>query len=134
MQQGLSYEIASVIGEAYDTGLFTSLFTAQQPSGNLGPSGAPDGTWVAIAGLSNIPCMNAPVSETRIEATDVKSLQEILSTQVRHVLLYGYYPSLATGSENNWNALIDGVAWDILGAEPDSQKTMTRAHVRIAEI
>ncbi len=134
MYQGLSYDIANVIGEAYATGLFVSLFTAQMPSGNLGPSGAPDGVWVSIPGLVNIPCTAPPVSESRIEATEVRELEEILSSQVKHVLLNGYYPLLQGASDKNWNCVIDGNVWDIMGAESDSQHTMTRVNVKVYAI
>jgi hypothetical protein len=134
LYQGLSFEIGQVIGEAYATGLFVSLFSAQQPSGNLGPSGAPDGTWIPIAGLSNIPCTAPPPSEARIAATEVKALEEILTLQIKHVLLNNYFPQLNGASDMDWRCLIDGVAYDILGVEHDSQKQMTRLEVRIAAI
>ena len=134
MYQGLTYELAQVMPEAVATGLFSSLFTAQQPSGVLDATGAPNGVWVPIAGLVNIACTAPPPSTARIQATEVRDLQEILSLQMKHVLLQGYYPSLMSASDKNWNALIDGIAYDIMGAESDSQKEMTRVEVRIAAI
>jgi len=134
MQQGYSYDISEVMTEANATGLFVSLFTAQMPSGNLGPSGAPDGLFNPVSGLTNIPCTAPPVSDSRIEATEVKDLAEILSVKLKHVLLNGYYGTLDDASNKGWNCLLDGVAYDILGVEHDSQRIMTRVSVRIAGI
>lgn len=130
--QGLSYEIAEVMPEAVATGRFGSLFTAQQPSGNLGPSGAPDGTFVDVVGLVDIPCTAPPPSSARIQATEVKELEEIMAAQLKHVLLNGYYPTLEAGVQAGWQCIIDGVAYDMLGAESDSQGQMTHAEVRLA--
>jgi hypothetical protein len=136
--QGLAYEIAAVMPAAIATGLFASLCTIQQLTGAYGPSGAPVQTWENVAGLVNIPCMDEPPSEGRIQATEVKDLAEIMSLNLRHILLSGYFGQLFDNT--GWRAVIteaDGVTvnnYDILGAESDSQGTMTRLEVRIAEI
>lgn len=138
MYQGLAYEIEGVMPQAVDTGLFVSLCSFNQPSGALGPSGAPvtgAGAWVPVANLQNIPCKRQPVSNLRIQATEVRQLEEILSLQVQHVLLNGYYPDVTgLGSDDNWQAVIDGVAYTLMGAESDSQSQMTRCEVRLAQI
>lgn len=130
MKQGLDYDIASVVPAAVNTGRFVSLCTIQQPSGTFGASGAPDGTFTNVAGMVNIACMSAPVSNLRIIATEEKTLAEILATKPRHVLLAGYYPTIQT----NYRAVVDGTAYDILGVESDSQAQMTRLMVRLASL
>ncbi len=145
MQQGLALELAQVMPEAVATGLFeTTLCTVQLPSGNIGPSGAPDGTFVDLTGVVGIKCMSAPPSNARIQATDVKSLEEIMSIGLRHVLLQGYYPTVEAAVEAGARAvltttdatgtLVDTVAYDILGAEADSQIQMTRMELKFASI
>ncbi len=71
MYQGLAFELNAVMPAALETGLFTTtLCTVQLPSGNIGPSGAPDGTFVDLTGVVDIQCMSAPPSSARIQATD----------------------------------------------------------------
>ena len=118
--------------QAIATGLFVSLFTAQKPSGNLGPSGAPDGTYVNVSGLVDIPCTAPPPSDARIQATEVRELEVIISSQLKHVLLNGYYPALESGIQSGWQAIIDGTTYICLGAESDSQGQLTRVEVKIS--
>jgi hypothetical protein len=143
--QGLSYELQAVMPEALATGLFTTtLCTIQVPSGNLGPSGAPDGLFVNVAGLVRIKCMSAPPSSARIQATDVKSLEEIMNLELRHVLMDGYHPNVVSTTQSGGRALmetfdvngalVDTTAYDILGAEADSQIQMTRMELKFASI
>ena len=123
----LAYEISQVIVEAVATGLFVSVCSIQQPSGLLTADGSPDGTWTAVAGMQGIACMNAPTSEIRITADEKKTSREIESDNNAHVLLAGWYPQIQT--QTNWRAVIDGAPYDILGAESDSQMTMTRMKI-----
>jgi hypothetical protein len=131
MNQSLSYEIDAVMNEAIAMGLAISVCTIQQPSGNVVPGGAPDGLYVDVAGMIGIPCMFSPNSSARIQATEVKAIEEITSYRLQHVWLTGWFPTIASNSQ--WRAVIDGENWDILGAEDDSQAKMTRLEVRIAQ-
>lgn len=136
MNQTFSNEIGQVMVDAIDTGLFVSLCTISQPDGNLGPSGAPSNTYVDIVGLINIPCMDAVPSEARIQATEVKDLAEILATGLRHVALNGYYPQIIPGAGMGWLATVSdpngiNTVYDLIGAEPDSQGTQTRLHLKL---
>lgn len=138
MYQGLSQELAAVMPTALETGLFTGLCTITQPDGIIGPSGAPSGTFVPVAGLTAIACMDAPPSSARIQATEVKGLAEIMALNLRHILLAGYFPQIF--GNTNWRAVVtkaDGVTtitYDILGGEADSQTQMSRIEVRTATI
>jgi hypothetical protein len=133
MNQGLAYEIAAVMPVAFATGLFVSLCTIQMPDGTLGDTGAPSGTFVNVMGMVNIPCMDAPPSPGHIAATEVKALEEIAANAPRHILLNAYFAQLASpnGVPDGWQAIIDGVVYDLLGAEADSQTQMTRLDVRL---
>jgi hypothetical protein len=142
MNQGLQYELDAVMPAATLTGLFVSLCTIQQPDGNYGPSGAPSGVFVDVAGLVNIPCIDAVPSTLRVQATEVKSLEDIMSKGLRHVLLNDYYPMLVevlsvsegqdvTAVGLGWRAVVDGTVYDLMGAEPDSQSQMVRLSLQL---
>lgn len=126
--------VAGVMPLALATGLFRSVCTMRAPDGAFDESGAPSGAYVDVTGLVNIPCTSAPLSELRIEATEMKTLAEIESFAPRHVLLGGYFPTLENGITKGWIAVIDGVAWDAMGAESDSQHVMTRVFIRASAI
>ena len=113
---------------AYALGTFVSLCTIQRPSGNLDAAGYPDGTWANVAGLVNIPCQNAPPSQARVQATEIKQLADTLAVSPRHILLNDYFPAIVPQDR----AVVDGTAFDIIGAESDSQSGQTRLELRTA--
>lgn len=127
MTQDIVADVAQVMAIARSSGLFISLCTISAPqSGGRVPSG----TYTPVTGLSNLPCMDAPAGmSTGIAANEITSLTSISSIGRRHVLLDRYYAEL--GDSSNWGnigwiATVDGVVYDILGAECDSQRQMTR--------
>jgi len=134
MNQSLSYEVAGVMPLALATGLFVSLCTLQSPSTSINPDGTPVNSYSNVSGLVDIPCMDAVLSDAAIQATESKTLQEILAKTFRHVLLNGYYPTVLDGVGAGWQAVVDGVAYDLLGAEPDSQSQMIRLKLQIATV
>jgi hypothetical protein len=126
---------------ALATGLFVSLATIQAPDGLSGPSGAASNTYVNVnPPLVDIPCMDAPTSDVKIQANTVEQLQELESYELRHVLLNGWYPQLENGVGNGWRCVItDSVSglvnnFQIMGAEADSQNQMTRLELKLATI
>ena len=136
MYQGSSFDAGALVEMVEAAGLMQSVCTVQAPSQNVGASGAPDGSYSDIASLVNIPCMNAPESVGGIAATEVKSLAEIMSMSLRHVLLNGYYSQLdgQNWGEIGWRAILDGVVYDILAAERDSQFSQTRLKLRLISV
>lgn len=131
-QNALALEIAQVMPQAVETGLFVSLCTISAPTP---ASGAIDGTYAPVTGLISIACMDAPdrFGDTSMSATEVKALAETESVESRHVLLDAYYSLLspATNWGNlGWRATVDGTDYDLLGAECDSQHTQTRLFLR----
>jgi hypothetical protein len=120
--------------EVIATGLLVSLFTAQMPSGNLGPSGAPDGLYIDVAGLVNIRCTAPPPSDARIQATEIKQLADISAAEMHHVLLDAWYPALDNGWRDGWRCVVDSVAYDIMGVESDSQMRMTRVMIKLVTV
>lgn len=116
--------------QATATGLFVSLCTIQQPNITLDAAGAPlYNPPTNVPGMVDIPCMDEPPG-MRIQATEVKALAEIGAKLMRHVLLSGYYPLVIPSM---W-AVVDGVTYDILGAESDSQNQQTRLELQIATV
>lgn len=134
MYQGLSQEIAMVMPEAIATGRFNSLCTIQQPDGVITPDGGASGVFVNVSGLVNVPAKDAP--ESSIQATEIKGLQDILSKGLRHLLLNGYYPEATPDGQipTSWRAIVDGITYDILGVEHDSENTQTRMRLQIASL
>jgi hypothetical protein len=136
MNQSSANDFSALVEAVYEAGLMLSVCTVQAPSGNLGASGAPDGTYTDVSGLVNIACMNAPESTGNIAATEVKNIAEIMSVSLRHVLLNGYFSQLdgLNWGTIGWHAIVDGVDYDILGAERDSQFTQTRLKLRLVTV
>jgi hypothetical protein len=126
MNQSLSYEVAAVMAEVRATGLLVGLFTAQSRSTTLGDTGIPSGTaWSDVSGLVDIPCQFA-VGKPANEANDTP---EVTAMAGPHVLLDDYYSTLVDGWRAGWRCLVDDVAYNIVGAENDSQSQMTRVWV-----
>lgn len=140
MYQGQGYDIAAVMPTAVnDTGLFISLCTIQEPTGEQTADGSAvmtggdsgDG-WNNVAGLINILCMDAPEAEARIRAKTNRNVEYIEAFQYRHLLLADYYPQIE--QFDNWRAIVDGQAWDPIGVESDSQHTQTRLLLQLAGV
>ena len=100
-------------------------------SGSTGAP-APINTYTPIAGMINIPCRDAPMSPTNVQANEVRDMKEILSKGYRHIFLTGYYPQIIYGGvQAGWIATVDGIPFELLGAEPDGSDTQTRLHPRL---
>lgn len=140
-QNMVALELPGVMQTFIATGLMKSLCTIQVPTGNLGTTGAPDNTYTSVPGLIGIPCMDAPPSPIRVTASEVKTMADIMAYELRHVALNAWYPQLYylwRGYEANGaggcRAVVDGVAFDLLGVETDSQKTQTRLSLKLSTI
>jgi len=128
----LSNSLSPVMNALRKSGLMKSLCSVLAPDGNLTASGATSNTYVPVAGLQNIKCMNAPYNfsiTSTISATEQRTITDVESRSMRHVLLDNYYPQFTVGT--NWGnvrcrATVDGTTDDIRGAEADSQQIMTR--------
>jgi hypothetical protein len=131
MQQGFQYALPDLMPLAVATGLFRSLATFYVPVQTQGPTGNWIGTTTALYGMTNIPCMDSPVSSGRLMATEDRTSPVILAESYRHVLLDGWYPLASNAAAGSgWQVDIDGTLYDLLGAESDSQQTQTRLHLQ----
>ena len=117
------------------SGLLTSLCSIQRPSGNVGASGAPDGLYVDVAGLTNIACRMAPMSTAKISAIEQRLPDATKTEEPKHCLLDAYYPTvrdawLGDGVHlGGGRAVVDGRPYTIRGVEPDGTGEMTRMDV-----
>ena len=140
-QNFIENAITQVMPAAVATGLFVSLFTAQEPVPTQEANGAIAFDYVNVSGLVNIACMDAPESLANIVATEVRALEEITAAEIRHVLLDAWYPQLDAGwrgenadGKGAWIALVDGFQYEIAGVESDSQQTQTRVRMKLATV
>ena len=121
-------------------GTFVSLCTVQKPDGAVNPDGTPSNGFMdagivdLYTGQSQIACMDAVPSDARIQATERKDLEEIMAAAYRHVLLDACYPQILAGVGNGWRVIVDGVKYDLLGAEDDSQGQMTRLELQLVTV
>ncbi len=99
----------------------------------LGAAGEPSGDWADVAGLVDIPCMNAPQppSEIKLGSTEQRSMATVAARAERHVLLNDYFPALELNWRNGARGVIDGAQYNICGAESDSQHTQTRVSLDV---
>ncbi len=126
--------VQQVMPRAVATGLYRSRCTATEANGTT-PYGQPDWTNpIPIAGLINIQCMDAVPSTARIQATEVKGLEDIMAKGYRHISLDGYYPQFVAGTGLGWRVTVDGTTYDLLGSEPDSQNSQTRLMLQLVTI
>lgn len=143
------FEVDIVMPAALETGLFVSLVTVQQPTGEQTLDGSPASTggdsgdgWNNIEGLVNLLAMNAPEADARIRAKTERTTETIEAFQFRHLLLGGYYPQIE--QFDNWRCVVDTVPWvansptattyDPIGVESDSQFTQTRLLLQLAGV
>jgi hypothetical protein len=135
--QGIEQDIKAVTVEFRKSGLPVSFCNIQAPDGLLGPSGAPSGNYVAVGGLQNLLCMDAPNSIGSVAADEARTVADIESKALHHVTFTAYYPALspATNWGNiGWRAVIDGVTYDIKGADNDSHQTQSRLWVQLVTL
>lgn len=119
---------------------FEGLSGSMQPTfaatpGNITYDGLGALAWVCeSAAMTNIPCTAPPMSSVRLQATEVRAMDDIQSFAPRHVLLNGFFPQIQQGVASGWIATIDGQVYTLLGAENDSQSQMTRLAVRFGAV
>jgi len=138
-QNFIHQAILGVMPAVRATGLLVSLATFQKPTGSsdsapagtLDDEGFPLGTYEDVTGLIAIPCTAPPIGTGEgISATETKGLEELMLDAPKHVLLDRRYDAVEAGWRQGWRVTIDGVIFDVMGAEGDSQGQMTRVYVR----
>ena len=140
-QNTLQLAVRRVMPMVRRSGLLASLATFQQPAGattedpagNLDDSGFPLGVWQDVAGLVAIPSMFSTTATggNSSGANSAKSLQETQQNAPKMLVLDDRYPAAEQGWRNGWRVLVDGVAYDVMGIEGDSQGQYTHCLVRL---
>lgn len=120
---------------AVATGLFRSLASFSAPPTTQGSTGNITGAYTPVTGLQSLACMDAPESfGDGIKATEAKEIERILAEGYRHVLLGAYYSALFYAAELGWRCTVDGVEYDLLSVESDSQRTQSRLRLQRVEV
>ncbi len=132
MNQSLLLDIGGVVALAQSAGMFPNLCTIQSAGATVNAMGAPVVTpFSDITGLVDIPCHSAPPAIEDVRGSDeLRKVDRTDIRQMRHVLLAGYYPTIV----QNMRAVVDGVAWNIVGVESDSFDSQTRLMVQDYEV
>jgi hypothetical protein len=119
---------------AYNQGLFPSLGTLQQMVQDQGPTGNPTGNWQNVVGVVDIPCQDAPPSIARVQATELKVVAEIMAKGLRHILLNRCFVNATTWAGTGSRFIVDGITYEVLGAENDSQLSQTRIDLQLVTL
>lgn len=139
--------IDGVMPYVREVGIVVSTCSLSQPLAIADPAsgfdagGAPvtgPGSYVPVAGLQNLQCMDAPPSNSTIAGAEVKSASEILGLRFRHVFIPSYHPEIPKQNQN-WQASVTDrfgatEVWDLVGSDADSQSTQTRLDLRQGQI
>jgi head-tail adaptor len=104
-----------------DRRFFTSRATIQMPQSTPDSYGAPTVTWTTVATLQAMPCYIAPGN-----GTEVRGQLLVQTTGQVAIQLSGYYPQITT----SMRALVDGLPYDILSVDHDSQLVSTKLIAR----
>ena len=134
MLQTIYPEVQNFMPQAVSGGTYQSFFTLQTLDQTQGPTGNPVGTWSNVAGVVNIACQDAPPSIARIQATEVKAVAEILAKGMRHVALTKCFLDATMWAGMAARATVDGITYEVLGAENDSQLTQTRVDLQLVTV
>src|SRR5688572_25395904 len=112
---GISYRLLEAID---DSGIvYPSLCTVKVPSTTQDPNtGQPVREWPTdLAGVIDVPCRKAPFIEDRPSNREVRENQQTTQFTQAHVIMKGYFSTILP----EMRAVVDGVAYDILGVESD---------------
>lgn len=108
--------------------LFNKTVTIQESTPTQDATGQPIDAWSDKSGHVAIPCVMSPA--TRVAMPDEKKLPtQIVAKSTWKVMLQGNYPAITTAMR----AVVASVAYDIVGAQTDSQDLVTSLLVQLVE-
>ncbi len=88
--------------------------------------GEPTAVWSDLADHVDLACGVAPISAgSPTGANEYRRADLTVTTATHHIALAGNYPTITPAMR----AVVDGVAWNILGVEHDSHGVTTRLKV-----
>lgn len=130
MNQSLGYELDAVMPQAVDTGLFeaAAICTIKKRSNTVSGLGQVVMTnYQPVAGLVNLDCMFSIQRPALPNQGATQRTQQQFNTETQyHILLTGYYPQIQQQNLAN----VNGVDYEIMAVESDSQQQMTRLAAR----
>ncbi len=134
MNQNIIFDLQETVDTVATLGLFVSLCSIERRPNPPGTdaSGWPDYSvsptgYQPVAGLTNIPCMNAVEATAKPDKYGVvRTAMELETMAYYHILLNGYYPTILQRDL----AIVDGTTYMVQAVESDSQGVMTRLAVR----
>lgn len=133
MDQSLNLILPMVMEVVNASGMLTQLASFQLPSGNFTDNGMPDGLFVDVAGLTELPCKVSSMRFDRAIGSEVQTLARQVSTDTSYVLFGALYPQAETVWRNGGQLVIDGAVYpnaDIVGVSSDSMGTHTSILLR----
>lgn len=133
-QAALNYPFATIMSQSMAAGMFPSLATLQQLTHVQGPTGNYTDVWASVGGVIDIPCKDAPPSIARVQATEVKAVAEIMAKGLRHVQLNQCFLDAPNWAAQTSRMVVDGITYEVLGAENDSDLVMTRVDLQLVQL
>ena len=88
----------------------------------------PDGTYSAVAGLSSIYCRIGPLIEIRPTDSEVRTSKAVVLRRIRQCVLLGNFPTITPDTHF---AIVDGLAYPIVGIDGDGSRLATRLRLEI---
>jgi|SRR5579859_473794 len=135
MNQSLAYEFTQVMPLVAATGVQVSLCNilvrataASKPvTDSLGQVDLATSDFTILPGHANIPCQLAVNKLRADEGAEIHTPTDYETMSDRTLELNGYYPLIL----QQHLAQVDGVVYQIMGTDSDSQSQVTRLAVRI---
>jgi len=121
------WEAEDVVQEMRRSGLLTSLCTISRSPEVSNDAGAPYplAPYEQLDGHVDIECIKASLADSEEKATP-----EVLTRNLWQTILAGYFPEITTRDR----ATVDGITYDIVGVDADSQRVMTRLTLQRSQV
>lgn len=103
---------------------YLSTCTIQAATDTAGSTGEITQVWADVAGLVSLPCNIAPVSISERRGTE-----RTVELGTHKVYLQAYYATVTAMQ----HAIVDGVTYNILSVEQDSQSAVTVLRVEVVQ-
>lgn len=134
MDQGFSFVLAGVMQAVNASGLLTQVASFQLPSGEFSANGFPDGEFLPVDGLTELPCKVSSSRFDREAGATVKTMARQLAEGTGYVLFGAYYPQAEAVWRNGGRLVVDGVVYaneDLISVGGDSMGTHTSCLIRL---
>jgi hypothetical protein len=135
MNQSLAYEFTQVTPQIALTGVqsgFCTIFVRAQSAGlpvvdSMGQVDTSNGDYTILPGHQNLPCQLAVNKMRPDEGGVIRRAEQYDTKGERTIEFQAYLPLIL----QQHLAQVDGTFYEVMAAEPDSQKQFTRLAVRL---